>query len=127
MDTVVEKGRGKYRSGPNDALPDNKSSEEVNVEGDEQSSTDSKEVVVSDILQDVPLPETGPTVRRSKYPFADLPVKGSFFVKGAPLKSIATACSNQNKRYKDATPKRRFIARAFTYNNEEGVMVWRVE
>ncbi len=58
------------------------------------------------------------TVRRAKYPWADLEVGQSFFVPGAALRSMGSTASHAGRR-----SGKKFIARAV----EGGVRVWRYE
>lgn len=76
------------------------------------------------ILSGVPLPEGAGRVRQSKYPWHDLEVSHSFFAPSAKLQTMQTSVSSMNKRLK--AEGKRFTARAYTRNNVEGVMVWRV-
>lgn len=74
------------------------------------------------VLTGVPVPE-GRAKAKSKYPFDTLEPGQSFFVPGETSKKLYALCAQRNSRAKDG---KRFVCRAYTHEDAEGYMVWRV-
>ena len=62
--------------------------------------------------------ERQPRKRRAKYPWNELNVGQSFFVEGAPLRSMTSTASHAGRRY-----GKKFVVRLA----DGGVRVWRYE
>lgn len=77
-------------------------------------STSANEV---SILSGIPLPENAD---RTKYPWKTMAIGESFFVPGGKLTTFATTCNKNGHKY-----NRAFIARKYTRDGVEGIMVWR--
>lgn len=84
--------------------------------------------------------ETGiavPEIKRggpgaTKYPFDKMQAGDSFFVGVSeampnPSKTLASTVNSANKRYKDATPKRKFAIRQDEKAGVKGARIWRTE
>jgi hypothetical protein len=88
------------------------------------------ETATFEIRSNVPLPTIqrgGGAGRVSKYPFDKLEVGQSFFIPGITTKSFASTINGQNRKGKNADPKRAFTVRTENENGVAGVGVWRVE
>jgi hypothetical protein len=82
-----------------------------------------------EIRTDVPLPVTnrgGGPGRASKYPFAEVPENGSFFIPNGKAKALASTISNANKKFKVADPARKFRVVSDTENGVAGARVFRI-
>lgn len=77
-----------------------------------------------EIDKHVPLPETR-TQRRSRYPFEQMAVGDSFFIRNADQTRFASVqqCASRRGRL-DGT---RFTVRKVTEGNQKGLRCWRVQ
>ena len=74
------------------------------------------------ISKSIPIPEAVRRGRKSKYPFADLGPKESFFIEGKKISSISPLIQVWKNKL-----GYRFIARSVTEEGKAGVRVWRTE
>jgi hypothetical protein len=101
---------------------------DVTQEDTPETQTEAKGKPVFKIVTNVPVPEKA-SGRETTYPWADIPVGGSFFVPGKNTTSMSTVVSARSK----ANPGEKYTCRAtkdgapWGHPGKSGVAVFRVK